>query len=156
MWKLATSLWGDQDKPLILEPRRRIKGHPFLSCIIEIAKRRVSNVSAGALGLEVHFPPARIEGSRSRDAPGAPRTVGRPSVPVRPSPETHSLPPAWRGFSVLGMGLGFALVPGRTLPEQRAGARSDLQFWWEGRRTRPRDPQLTRRVAALVGGARGA
>ena len=53
MWKLATSLWGDQDKPLIPEPRRRIKGHPFLSCVIEVAKRRVSKVSAGALGLEV-------------------------------------------------------------------------------------------------------
>ena len=37
-------------------------------------------------------------------------------MPARGSPETHSPPPAWRGFSVSGMGLGFALAPGRTLP----------------------------------------
>lgn len=53
-------------------------------------------------------------------------TVERPRVPVRHSPQPTRHPPsAWRGFSVLGMILGFALAAGRHSREQRAGHRSD-------------------------------
>ena len=83
MWKLANSLWGDQDKPL-----GRHKGHSFLSCLVELAGRGSPGslggpAPGGALGPVapwhrdgggcIFCPPAGIESSRGRGAPGAPQ-----------------------------------------------------------------------------------
>lgn len=151
MWKLANSLWGDQDKPL-----GRHKGHPFLSCLVELAGRGVSKVSGpgGALGPVAPWHgggggcifclPAGIENSRSRGAPVAPQ--GEWGDPGACTP---------LGGTVLGAVLGFALAPGRAPHSQelRPGGRSALEEGdanWEARLS----AHPVRRVAARMGGSR--
>ena len=141
MWKLANFLWGDQDKPL-----GRNKGHPFLSCLVELASRGSpgslgSPAPGGALGPVapwhrggggcVFCPPVGIESSRGRGAPGAPQ--GQWGDPGACAP---------LGGTVLGVYLGFALAPGRPHTPRSRGQGAGLP-WRRGMPTQRQDPQFT-------------
>lgn len=138
---------GDRDKPVILEPRRRTRASLFQLQSRTCQERGLQRLWEERLSVgHPEFSACWGQGLQKPGCSGHPSwTVERPRVPVRHSPQPTRHPPsAWRGFSVLGMILGFALAAGRHSREQRAGHRSVLPFR-EGKRPHQRDPQLTPR-----------
>lgn len=119
---------GDRDKPVILEPRRRTRASLFQLQSRTCQERGLQRLWEERLSVgHPEFSACWGQGLQKPGCSGHPSwTVERPRVPVRHSPQPTRHPPsAWRGFSVLGMILGFALAAGRHSREQRAGHRSD-------------------------------